>query len=269
MIFKNKIFLTFILLILLFLVFNFNNTVFGADNITFNGYCDNNEYTVPNFDSSDTTYDYNNGYIIYKDDSGNIYMSIYAFNDGIMYYHSTVEMLVSTTTLYNFTLDINSNVWVYTDTQVKGQSDFTWVKMNKVLYFSKNIYSDSSATSIYLSGRGCFFSNTDTGDSGTDNGSDSGNNEDSNLLNSIINWFKDLFNKTSDIFDKVKEGFENIGKWFSELGTDIGDWFKELGTNIGGFFTDLWNNIKTIPDSIWDLFKEGLLWLFVPEERLF
>lgn len=31
----------------------------------------------------------------------------------------------------------------------------------------------------------------------------------------------------------------------------------------------MWESIKSIPSSIWELFKEGLIWLFVPEENYF
>lgn len=47
-------------------------------------------------------------------------------------------------------------------------------------------------------------------------------------------------------------------------------------TNLGNFFDNLWDwlgnlweSIKALPETIWNLFKEGLLWLFVPEEGYF
>lgn len=82
------------------------------------------------------------------------------------------------------------------------------------------------------------------------------------LGTNIGNWFSNLVTETYN-------NTVSIGNWFGELGTNIGNWFSNLGSSIGGFFTDLWNNIKTLPNSIWEAFRTGLLWLFVPEEGYF
>lgn len=42
-----------------------------------------------------------------------------------------------------------------------------------------------------------------------------------------------------------------------------------MGHDIGSWFVDLWNNILTLPSTIWNLFKDGLIWLFVPEDNFF
>lgn len=78
-----------------------------------------------------------------------------------------------------------------------------------------------------------------------------------------------------------------MGTWFSDLSTNIGAFFADLGNSIGTFFSDLWEDIgnffsplwgwfsnlwegiKNIPVTIWNFFKEGLLFLFIPEENFF
>ncbi len=52
---------------------------------------------------------------------------------------------------------------------------------------------------------------------------------------------------------------------FSQLFTNLGDFF----TSLWDWLSNLWESIKSIPSSIWELFKEGLIWLFVPEENYF
>lgn len=153
---KSKIILIFSLFILLLFAFNFNNIVFGASNITFSSSYDSEEYTVPNFDSSGTHYDYNNGYIIYKKGE-TIKMSIYASPEGFCYHLGFPNVIISCTSLYNFTLDSNTNEWVYIDTTVHSGTNFQLCQWNELLYFSKDLYSDKDASSIDLVGRGSFF----------------------------------------------------------------------------------------------------------------
>lgn len=82
-----------------------------------------------------------------------------------------------------------------------------------------------------------------------------------------------MFTKLGNWFSGLAE---SIGTFFSNLGTSIGNWFSQLFTDLGNFFNNLWvwlgnlwESIKSIPSSIWNLFKEGLIWLFVPEENFF